>query len=50
MKGIIMWKVGVVGCGNIAKVHAEALKNMANVRICAFADCKPDRAAAYKEI
>lgn len=50
MKGIIMWKVGVVGCGNIAKVHAEVLKNMDNVSIRAFADCKPDRAAAYKEI
>ena len=45
-----MWKVGIVGCGNIAKVHAEALKKMENVSICSFADCKPDRADAYKKI
>lgn len=45
----MMLKAGIVGCGNIAKMHAEALKKMADVKIQAFADCNMERAACYKE-
>lgn len=45
-----MWRVGIVGCGNIAKVHADVLKNMENVNIQAFVDCKPEKAVSYKEM
>lgn len=45
-----MLKVGIVGCGNIAKVHAEALNSMDSIRIQAFADCDIRKADIYKEI
>lgn len=44
-----MLRAGIIGCGNIARVHARALKSMENVRIQAFADCKPERAYGYKD-
>lgn len=44
-----MSKVGIVGCGNIAKMHAEALRRMENVKIRAFADCNMERAVQYRE-
>ena len=33
-----MVRVGIVGCGNIGKVHAEVLKNMKHIQIQAFVD------------
>lgn len=45
-----MLKVGIVGCGNIAKVHAEALSRMENIRIQAFADCNICKADKYRII
>lgn len=44
-----MLKAGIIGCGNIARMHAEALKNMEDAEIQVFADCVPERAARYKE-
>ena len=34
----------IVGCGGIAHVHADALRQMDGVNLCAFADIKPERA------
>lgn len=42
-------RAGIIGCGNIAKMHAEALKCMENTEIRAFADCDMERAVRYKE-
>ncbi|MEG0215277.1 MAG: Gfo/Idh/MocA family oxidoreductase [Hungatella sp.] len=44
-----MKRVGLVGCGGIAKVHAEVLKNMENIQLAAFADCIPERAEAFAQ-
>lgn len=37
-------RVGIVGCGNIAQVHAWSLCKMDGVELVGFADCKPERA------
>lgn len=37
-------KVAVIGCGNISKMHLEALRNNPETEIIAVADIKPDRA------
>ncbi len=46
-----MKKVGIVGCGGIAQVHAQVLSQMENVSFCACADIRMERAekmaAAY---
>ena len=42
-------KVGIVGCGSISKMHAEALSNMENVTISGAADILPQRAQALCE-
>lgn len=42
-------KAGIIGCGNIARMHAQALKCMDNVKIQAFADCNIEKAVQYKE-
>lgn len=42
-----MLRVGVVGCGNIGKIHAMALQKRKDVRICGFADVRMERAQAY---
>ncbi len=41
-------KAAIVGCGTIAKMHASVLCDMANVIITGFADCRRERAEAYK--
>lgn len=41
-----MLKIGLVGCGGIAQVHAKVLRGMENVDFCACADVKIDRAQA----
>lgn len=43
------YKVGIVGCGGIAKVHAESLSRMENAELTAFADIKPERSRAFAE-
>ena len=42
-----MLKVGIVGCGGIAAVHALALSQMEQIELMAFADIKKDRADAF---
>ncbi len=37
-------KVAIVGCGGIAQVHARALSALEGAELCAFVDCKPERA------
>lgn len=37
-------RTGIIGCGNIAQVHGWALKQVKDVEIVAFADCRIDRA------
>lgn len=44
-----MYRAGIIGCGNIARMHTEALKKIQGVQICAFADCDLDRAIRYRE-
>lgn len=44
-----MIKVGIVGCGSIADVHAWALSNMEEVEITAMADVVPERAERLSE-
>lgn len=43
-----MLKVGIVGCGGIATVHAAALAQMKGVQLTAFADIKKERADAFQ--
>lgn len=44
-----MYRVGIIGCGNIARMHVEALKNIRGTEICAFADQDLDKALQYRE-
>lgn len=44
-----MIRVGIVGCGNIGKIHAEVLKSMEGVQIEAFADENLINASKYAE-
>ncbi len=37
-------RVGIIGCGNIAQVHAYALQHIESVEIAAFSDCNRDKA------
>lgn len=37
-------RAAIVGCGVIAQIHAQVLDAMGEVELCAFADCKPERA------
>ena len=37
-------KVAIVGCGGISQVHARVLGAMEGVELCAFVDCRLDRA------
>ena len=41
------YRVGIVGCGGIARVHAQSLLRMDNVEMAAFADCKLERAQSF---
>ncbi len=42
-----MKRVGIVGCGGIAHVHAEVLSHMETVELCTFADIRPERAEEF---
>ncbi len=39
-----MKRVGIVGCGGIAQVHASVLKQLERTKLCAFADCEGRKA------
>ena len=41
-----MYRVGIVGCGGIAQVHAAVLSQLAETALAACADIVPERAAA----
>lgn len=45
-----MTRVGIVGCGGIAEVHASALEQMEQVELCAFADCEGSRAEKFADM
>ena len=40
-----MFRVGIVGCGGIAQVHAAVLDRLEETRLAACADIVPERAA-----
>lgn len=42
-----MLRAGIAGCGNIAKVHAEVLKNLESVQLAAFCDRNEKKAEAF---
>ena len=42
-------KIGMIGCGGIAKVHVERLKTLAEGRLVAFADIAEERAKAFSK-
>ena len=42
-----MKRVGIVGCGGIAHVHAEVLEHMEGIELAAFADIRPERAEEF---
>lgn len=44
-----MLRVGIIGCGNIGRVHAMALEKRKDISICGFADVRRERAGAYAE-
>ena len=44
-----MLKTGIVGCGNIAKIHFAALKGLEDVEIVAAADIDLERGETYSE-
>lgn len=44
-----MVRAGIVGCGNIGRVHAAVLKEMEQTELCGFSDKKPERARAYSD-
>lgn len=46
-EGSDMKRVGIVGCGGIARVHAWALQQMEDICIVGFADIRRDRAEAF---
>lgn len=41
-------KAAVAGCGSIAQVHAQILKDMDHVTLCAFCDIRPERAERFR--
>ncbi|WP_097003166.1 Gfo/Idh/MocA family protein [Lacrimispora amygdalina] len=42
-----MVRVGVIGCGNIGRVHSLVLKELKEVRLCAMADIRIERAQEF---
>ena len=42
-----MYRVGIIGCGNISAVHARTLRELENTELAACADVIPERAARY---
>ncbi len=42
-----MLRAGLVGCGNLGRVHTEALAQLGEMRMVAFCDAVPERAKAF---
>lgn len=42
-------RVGLVGCGNIGRLHARAITEMEQTELCAFADVRTERAKNYAD-
>lgn len=42
-------RTAIIGCGNIAQVHAKALNSIKDIEIVAFADCKQEKAQIMSE-
>ncbi len=42
-------KSAIIGCGNIAHVHTEALMSLPDAELTAFCDCVPERAQDFSE-
>ncbi len=42
-------RVGIIGCGNIARVHATAYQRLPMAELAAVADTAPGRASAFAE-
>ena len=42
-----MFRVAIIGCGNISAVHAQALRELENTELTACADLIPERAEKY---
>ncbi len=40
-------RIGIVGCGGIAAIHAACIQKLAGLELVAYADVKPERAAAF---
>jgi predicted dehydrogenase len=40
-------RIGIVGCGSIAAIHAKCLKKISEHELVAYADIKPERAEAF---
>jgi len=40
-------RIGLIGCGRIARVHLRHLKTLPHVRVAAVCDVDPERAAAF---
>ncbi|MBO5199217.1 MAG: Gfo/Idh/MocA family oxidoreductase [Lachnospiraceae bacterium] len=43
----MVYRVGVVGCGAVAKAHAKSLAKLDNVTVVGFADIRPERSAEF---
>jgi len=43
------YKVGIIGCGNIARAHAHVYKKIANVEIITAAELEPDRRKQFAQ-
>lgn len=44
-----MYRVGIVGCGGIAQVHAQVLRELPDTELTACADIKAEKAAAFSQ-
>lgn len=47
MEVSVKTKAAIVGCGGIAHVHAQAVEGLEGVELCAFADCRKERAEEF---
>lgn len=39
--------IGILGCGTVGRLHAEAIAGLEGARLTAVADCRPERARSY---
>lgn len=42
-----VWNFGIIGCGNVAKFHAQAIKAIPNAKLSAIYGRNPDKANAF---